>query len=211
MRQAPLAGGLLLLLAVAGCAGGSKGQTASSSTPGPGGEGSATAAPSTASSGSVAPSVTATRSGTIGGSATATLAPRASATRSGGTATTVASSTPRPQSSPSQQATTQPAPRPTPKPTAAPTTAPPAAGATPLAIRDFEFTPRALTVVAGTTVRATNFDGATHDWTSRTGVWGSGDLRTNQAFSYRFNVVGSFDYLCTIHPSMTGSVTVTPS
>lgn len=60
-------------------------------------------------------------------------------------------------------------------------------------------------------MRATNVDEAPHDWTSNTGVWGSGSLDTGQSFAYRFDAVGPFDYRCTIHPSMTGSVTVTPS
>ena len=82
---------------------------------------------------------------------------------------------------------------------------------TELAIRDFAFAPKDFSVPIGTTVTATNYDGATHDWTSRTAMFGSGDLQTNQAYSFTFRSAGRFDFLCTIHPSMTGTVTVIPS
>lgn len=82
---------------------------------------------------------------------------------------------------------------------------------TTLAIRDFAFTPQDFSVPVGTTVTATNHDGATHNWTSSTAMLRSGDLRTNQSYSFTFRTPGRFDFMCTIHPSMTGSVTVVPS
>jgi hypothetical protein len=36
----------------------------------------------------------------------------------------------------------------------------------------------------------------------------SGQLQTNQTFSFTFNDVGTFNYHCTIHPEMKASVTV---
>ena len=80
-----------------------------------------------------------------------------------------------------------------------------------LAIRDFAFTPKDFSVKVGTTVKATNYDGATHDWTSRTPMFGSGNLRRDESYSFTFRTAGRFDFLCTIHPEMTGSVTVTSS
>lgn len=79
-----------------------------------------------------------------------------------------------------------------------------------MTIEDFAFSPRVLTIPVGSTVTATNRDEAVHDWTSDRGVWGSGDLRRGQSFSFTFEDPGTYDYLCERHPSMTGTVTVTP-
>jgi plastocyanin len=69
------------------------------------------------------------------------------------------------------------------------------------------FSPQNLTIPVGTTVRATNQDAAPHTWTAR-GTWDSGNLSTGQSYSYRFTVKGVFSYVCSIHPFMTGKVTV---
>lgn len=116
-------------------------------------------------------------------------------------------SAPKPASEPSPTRTATKAPAPAPTRTAAPAPAP--AGQFALTIRDFTFSPRILNIPVGSTVTATNQDEATHDWTSNGGVWGSGDLRTGQAFSFTFRNGGTFDYLCERHPQMTGTINVT--
>lgn len=68
------------------------------------------------------------------------------------------------------------------------------------------FTPNNRTVSAGTTVTWTNKDGVAHTVTG-TG-WGSGNLGQNGTFAHTFDTAGSFPYHCTIHPSMTGTITV---
>jgi plastocyanin len=67
-----------------------------------------------------------------------------------------------------------------------------------------------LTIPVGSTVTVTNQDEATHDWTSRNGVWRSGDLAQGVSYSFTFRTTGTFDYLCERHPHMTGTITVTP-
>lgn len=84
-------------------------------------------------------------------------------------------------------------------------------GALTVHIIDFTFTPARISVPVGTTVTVVNDDEAVHDWTSQSGVWRSGDLQRGQSFSFTFRTAGTFEFLCTIHPSMTGSVTVTSS
>lgn len=116
---------------------------------------------------------------------------------------------PKPASEPTRTATRAPAPQPSPTRSSAPAPAPAPAGQFALTIRDFAFSPRILNVPVGSTVTATNQDEATHDWTSNRGVWGSGDLRTGQTFSFTFRNTGTFDYLCERHPQMTGTVNVT--
>jgi plastocyanin len=53
-----------------------------------------------------------------------------------------------------------------------------------------------------------NKDAVTHNVTSSTGLFSSGSITNGGMFSYKFITAGSFSYTCTIHPSMTASVTV---
>lgn len=70
------------------------------------------------------------------------------------------------------------------------------------------FSPGARTVEAGTTVRWVNEDAVAHNTTSTQGVWTSSNLNPDQAFQHTFNTPGTFPYECTIHPGMTGTITV---
>jgi plastocyanin len=88
------------------------------------------------------------------------------------------------------------------------TTTPPADQAGPtVAIEDLAYTPERLTVPAGATVTWAFRDGAVaHD------VKGPGFKSTVMAegtFRHRFTQPGSYDYLCTLHPTMTGTIEVT--
>lgn len=74
-------------------------------------------------------------------------------------------------------------------------------------IRDYDFSPRDLTVSAGTTVTWTNRDAVPHDATSDDS-WGTGLLTESESASISFDKPGSYDYICTVHPYMTGTVTV---
>jgi plastocyanin len=79
-------------------------------------------------------------------------------------------------------------------------------------ISNFAFSPAAITVKAGTTVTWTNKDTDAHTVTSQnnSGPLGSSALSTGQSYSYKFTKAGTYSYLCTIHPFMTATVTVTP-
>lgn len=98
-----------------------------------------------------------------------------------------------------------PASAPSPSPTAAPAAAGPA-----VSIRGFSFSPHLLTVRAGTKVTVTNDDTTSHTWTATGGAFDSGELAQGRSFSFTFTKPGSYAYVCSIHPSMTGSVVVTP-
>lgn len=74
-------------------------------------------------------------------------------------------------------------------------------------IRDYDFSPRDLTVAAGTEVTWINRDSVPHDATSGD-AWGTGLLRENESAAITFNELGSYDYICTVHPYMTGTLTV---
>ncbi|NUR26546.1 MAG: amidase [Catenulispora sp.] len=81
-----------------------------------------------------------------------------------------------------------------------------------VAITGFAFSPSALTVKAGTTVTWTNKDSDAHTVTSQGsgGPLQSKALGTGETYTYTFTTAGTFSYLCTIHPFMTATVTVTP-
>src|SRR5438105_14727565 len=78
-------------------------------------------------------------------------------------------------------------------------------------IQNFAFSPASITVKKGTTVTWTNKDGTQHDVVENDGQDGpkSKLLAQGESYSFTFNTVGSFKYICSIHPHMTGGVTVT--
>jgi plastocyanin len=77
-------------------------------------------------------------------------------------------------------------------------------------ITNFVFTPAELNVPAGTTVTWVNDDDIPHTVVSDDkATFRSKVLDTGQSFSFTFKAAGSFGYFCSIHPHMTGRVTVT--
>jgi amicyanin len=78
-------------------------------------------------------------------------------------------------------------------------------------IIDFAFAPATLTVTVGDTVTWTNMDQVVHTATSTSGAFDSGDLGQGESYSLTFTAAGTYDYLCTPHPSMTGQVVVEPA
>lgn len=83
-----------------------------------------------------------------------------------------------------------------------------AAGA--VSIVDFAFDPPELTTTVGDAVTWTNEDGATHTVTSDgDGPLDSGDLDQGATYDATFEQPGTYAYICTIHPTMQGTVEVT--
>lgn len=83
-----------------------------------------------------------------------------------------------------------------------------AQAASSVSIIDFAFQPASVTVPVGAAVSWTNNGMAPHTSTSSSGGWDSGRLTSGQSFSFTFSQAGSFGYICTIHPSMMGTVVV---
>ena len=79
-------------------------------------------------------------------------------------------------------------------------------GANEVWIQSMAFNPGNRTVSVNTTVTWTNKDAVAHTVTG-TG-WGSGNLAQNATFTHTFDTAGSYPYHCTIHPSMTATITV---
>lgn len=78
-----------------------------------------------------------------------------------------------------------------------------------VSIENFAFGPNAITISVGDTVSWTNDESSTaHTTTSDDGLWDSGSLGGGGTFEHTFDDAGTFDYICSIHPSMTATITV---
>jgi plastocyanin len=75
-------------------------------------------------------------------------------------------------------------------------------------IIDFGYTPANLTVDEGTPVTWANNGVAPHTVTATSGEFDSGTLNSGQTYSRTFATAGTFNYYCTIHPEMVGTITV---
>jgi len=75
-------------------------------------------------------------------------------------------------------------------------------------IKNLAFTPSSLTVPVNTTVTWVNNDDSPHTVTSNTNLFDSGMLNKGQTYTHQFTAPGIYDYFCTIHPQMTGTVIV---
>jgi plastocyanin len=77
-------------------------------------------------------------------------------------------------------------------------------------IDNFAFGPKELTVAVGTTVTWINHDDEPHTVVSAddTKLFKSGALDTDDKFSFTFAKAGTYQYFCSIHPHMTGTVVV---
>ena len=77
-------------------------------------------------------------------------------------------------------------------------------------IKVFAFTPKVLTIAAGTTVIWTNVDEEPHTVTAVGGAFHSSALDTNDTYSFTFSKPGDYAYYCRLHPQMTAKVIVRP-
>jgi len=93
--------------------------------------------------------------------------------------------------------------------TASATGSPAAAAGDAVTIDNFAFVPATLTVKAGSTVTWTNRDEEPHTVAASDGSFHSPGMGTGATFSYTFSAPGKFDYVCSIHPMMHGTVVVT--
>ena len=85
----------------------------------------------------------------------------------------------------------------------------PGAGKAEVAIDNFSFLPKEITVAAGTTVVWTNHDDVPHVVASADNQFKkSAALDTDESFSHTFTTAGTFTYFCSIHPHMTGKIIV---
>lgn len=77
-----------------------------------------------------------------------------------------------------------------------------------ITISDFAFTPSLLQVSAGETVTWVNDDGAPHSISLKNGI-ASDTVMPGSSYSTKLDHPGDYDYLCSIHPYMSGKIIVT--
>lgn len=129
-------------------------------------------------------------------------------TNSNGTNTNTGNNTSAPAPTPTTPPTTE---TPAPSGNEQGNTNPTPSTAQKVTIADMAFSPANITVKKGTTVTWTNQDSVAHTVAENDGQDGpkSSNLANGQSYSFTYNTVGTFKYHCTIHPNMTGTVTVT--
>ena len=75
-------------------------------------------------------------------------------------------------------------------------------------IDNFTFAPQRVTVKAGTSVTWINQDDIPHTVVSAANVFRSKALDTGDKYSFTFTTPGVYEYFCSLHPHMTGTVVV---
>lgn len=73
-------------------------------------------------------------------------------------------------------------------------------------IQNYSFNPPSVEVSAGDTVRWTNKDTVEHTVNGQS--FGSGPIPKEQNYEFLFTTPGVYNYDCSIHPNMKGTVTV---
>jgi plastocyanin len=77
-----------------------------------------------------------------------------------------------------------------------------------LGIAKFAFAPKEITVAPGTKIVWTNHDDTPHTVAGSDKSFASKGLDTDDKFEHTFDREGDFNYVCTVHPFMTGVVHV---
>ncbi|HTQ99682.1 MAG TPA: cupredoxin family copper-binding protein [Candidatus Acidoferrum sp.] len=75
-------------------------------------------------------------------------------------------------------------------------------------IKDYQFVPQDVTVPAGTKLTWVNKDDAPHNIVQKDIKLRSTALDTGDAWSFVVNESGTYTYFCSLHPEMTGTITV---
>ena len=75
-------------------------------------------------------------------------------------------------------------------------------------IHNFAFSPNALTISAGTVVTWKNLDGEPHTVVSDQGTFRSEALDENDSYQFKFDKPGTYRFICSIHPTMSGTIVV---
>src|SRR5712675_2289503 len=76
-----------------------------------------------------------------------------------------------------------------------------------VSIVNFAFSPTSVNINVNDSVKWT-WAGSPHSTTSDTGLWESGVLGTGATFTHTFTSAGSFPFHCSVHPFMTGTISV---
>lgn len=88
------------------------------------------------------------------------------------------------------------------------TTVTAAAASTGVTIKNFAFAPASSSIHVGDTITWTNQDVTAHTATASDGSFDTGTINKGKSGSHTFTKAGTFAYICSIHPSMHGTVVV---
>lgn len=72
----------------------------------------------------------------------------------------------------------------------------------------FSFDPGTISAEVGDTVVWSNEDGPRHNVTADDDSFASDNLAEGETFSHTFDEPGTFDYVCTLHSGMSGTIEV---
>ena len=75
-------------------------------------------------------------------------------------------------------------------------------------IENYKFQPEEITIKSGETITWINKDKVRHTATSTSDFFDSGLFGKDESFQQKFDEAGTYDYICTPHPYMTGKVIV---
>ena len=81
-------------------------------------------------------------------------------------------------------------------------------GGAQVSVDNFTFSPASLTVAKGTEGTWTNQDDIPHSIVLTAIGVRSKAIDTDKAFTYRFDKIGTFNYICGLHPHMHGQIMV---
>jgi plastocyanin len=73
-------------------------------------------------------------------------------------------------------------------------------------IENSAFNPDSITISSGDTIKWTNMDSGTHTVVGTD--FSSGDLSSGKSYEHKFTKAGTYNYYCSIDPSMKGVITV---
>jgi plastocyanin len=94
--------------------------------------------------------------------------------------------------------------------TSTPATSQAAGGAVTVQMKDIAFKPDTATVKVGQTVKWINADAVDHNVTATSGAsFSSPTFGNGGSYAFKPAKPGTIKYVCTIHPNMTGTLTVT--
>jgi plastocyanin len=82
-----------------------------------------------------------------------------------------------------------------------------------VSMKNIQFSPKSVTVAKGGTVEWTNDDSVNHDVTKTGGpgakfASGTGNLAQGDTYKQKLATAGTIKYVCTVHPGMSGTITV---
>jgi plastocyanin len=84
-----------------------------------------------------------------------------------------------------------------------------ATGSVVVTMQNIQFAPKDVTVKAGQTIAWRNQDTVAHNVTAQSGAsFKSSTFGKGGTFSFKASKAGTIKYVCTIHPGMTGTITV---